>query len=315
MPINWGGLEAFTRDFVLPRVFDQIFLANPVFALLDSKGMKEKSGKKIRVLVEYDKNLAAGFYSKLDTLPTTRNEKFADTEIRWAQAQVPIVIGGHEDFQNAGSEEIEDLVTNEVRNAKTTIQDMMGDALYTDGTGTDDKELIGFPAAIDDGSNTDEYAGLLRSLYPWWESGYHDWTSTPVSLNALQKVFGARTDGSVKPDYLFTSQDMYDKLYELVLPMQRQYSNDGWIAKAGFDNIVVNGKTILVDSHCGDTDGWVFNSNYISMVYGKGRNFAMGEWQKPTNQDARISRILWAGQLINESCRRYARIENIDVDL
>ena len=56
MPINWGGLEAFTRDFILPRVFDQIFLANPVFALLDSKGMKEKSGKKIRVLVEYDKN-------------------------------------------------------------------------------------------------------------------------------------------------------------------------------------------------------------------------------------------------------------------
>ncbi|MDD5245582.1 MAG: hypothetical protein PHU49_16350, partial [Syntrophorhabdaceae bacterium] len=81
--INWGGLEAFTRDIVLPRVFDQVYSTNPVFALLDGKGIKEKSGKNIRVLVEYAKNTQGGSYAGLDTLSTARNEKFADTYLEW----------------------------------------------------------------------------------------------------------------------------------------------------------------------------------------------------------------------------------------
>jgi hypothetical protein len=313
MAINWTGVEAFTRDIVLPNVFDQIFNSNPVFYLLDQKGVKEKSGKNIRVLTEYAKNLGAGSYSGLDVLPTTRNDKFGDTELSWKQAQCPIVIAGDEDFKNAGPEQIEDLVTNEVSNAKRTIQDILGTALYTDGTGNGSKDLTGFIAAIDAGSNVDTYAGISRATYTWWKSGYTNWAATPVSLGALQKVTGARTDGNIKPDYLFTHQDIYDKLYELVLPMQRQ-SNDG-MARAGFDNIVVNGRTIVVDSHCGATDIWVVNSNFLKLISAKGRNFIMEAFQKPTNQDARVARILWAGNLVNESCRRHARIYGVDVTL
>jgi len=313
MAINWTAVEAFTRDIVLPNVFDQIFTANPVFSLLDGKGIKEKSGKKIRVLTEYAKNAGAGSYSGMDVLPTTRNDKFGDTELDWKQAQCPIVFSGREEFQNAGPEQIEDIVTNEVNNAKTTIQDLLGTALYTDGTGNASKDIDGFIAAIDAGSNVATYAGIARGTYTWWVSGYTTWTSTPVSLYALQKVTGARTDGSIKPDYLFTSQAIYDKFYEIVLPMQRQ-QNDG-MARAGFDNIMINGRTMVVDSHCGATDIWVVNSNYLSMVTAKGRNFSMEPFQKPTNMDARISRILWAGNLVNKSCRRHARIYAVDVTL
>lgn len=314
MAVNWTAVTAFTRDMVIPQVFDQIFETNPVFTLLDGKGVKERSGKTIHVPVQYAKTAGAGSYSGMDTLPTTKNEKFADTELTWKQAQSPVIIAGDEEFKNAGPEKIIDLVTEEVSNAKETIQDLLGTALYSDGTGNSSKDIDGFIAAIDDGSNVATYAGIARGTYTWWKSGYHNWAATPVSINALQSIFGARSDGAVKPDYVFTDQTIYDKIFELVLPMQRQ-TNDATLAKAGFENITVNGRTIVVDGHCGATDAWVVNSKFIDLYVAKGRNFYFEPFQKPVNQDARIGRILWAGNLVNKSCRRHARIYNIDVTL
>ena len=314
MAINWGALEAFTRDLVEPGIKDQIFETSPTLTLMDQKGIKERGGKKIRVLVQYAKNTGAGSYSGGDILPTVRNDKFADTELAWKQAQSgPIVLNGDEEFKNSGPEEIADIVQAEVQNAKESIRDVLATALFSDGTGNGDKDLTGFLAAIDDGTGVNTYAGLARLTYTWWKSGKHDWTATPISLNALHQVCQARTDGAISPDYVVCDRGFYDKLYELVLPMQRQY-NDG-MAKAGFTNIVVDGRTIVVDGYCGDTDAWVINTKYLEMYGAKGRNFVLEPFQKPVNQDARITRILWAGQLVNTSCRRHARIHSYNTAL
>jgi hypothetical protein len=103
---------------------------------------------------------------------------------------------------------------------------------------------------------------------------------------------------------------VYNKCVSLIVPSQR--TTDAKLGAAGFDTIQIHGRGFTVDDHCGDTDAWVINSDYIKMVGAKGRNFSMRPWQMPTNQDARISRILWAGQLVNESCRRHAHITNIN---
>ncbi len=313
MSINWGGLEAFTRDIVLPQVFDQVFSTNPVFFLMDSKGIKEKSGKKIRVLVEYAKNEQASWYNGIETLPITRNDKFADTEMEWKQAQVPIVIGGNEEFMNSAPAQIEDLVRHEVESAKKSVQDMMGTSLYSDGTGSTGKELTGFEAAIDDGTGVDTYAGIARLTYTWWKSSKVDWTAVPVSIDAWQTVFGNVTDGAIKPNYVFTGQTVYNKCVSLIVPSQR--TTDSKLGAAGFDTITIHGRGFTVDPHCGSTDAWVINDDYISMVGAKGRNFSMEEWQKPYNQDARISRIYWAGNLVNKACRRHAHVHSINVAL
>ena len=311
--INWGQLEAFTRDIILPRVFDQVYTTNPVFTLLDGKGIKEKSGKNIRVLVEYAKNTLVSSYEGLDPIPTTRNQKAADTYLPWKQYQAPIVIAGDEEFKNAGAEQIEDLVQFEINSAKKSIQDSLGTALYTDGSGNSDKDLTGFKAAIDDSSNTDVYAGITRSTSIWWKSRYTNWAAVPVSIDSWQTEFGALTDGSIKPDYVFTTQAIYNKCVSLIVPSQR--TTDTKLGAAGFDTIMIHNRGITVDSHCGSGDAWVVNSDYISMVTAKGRNFSMDPWQRPVNQDARISHILWAGNLVNESCLLHGHIHSINVSL
>ena len=138
-------------------------------------------------------------------------------------------------------------------------------------------------------------------------------SATPISLAAWQSIFGARTDGNIKPDYVFTAQGIYDKCVSLVVPSQR--ITDATLGAAGFDTITIHGRAITVDSHCGATDAWIVNTDFLSMVAAKGRNFTMDPWQKPVNQDARIARILWAGQLVSKSGRRHAHVENLDVTL
>lgn len=312
--INWGGVEAFTHDLVEPTIQDQIFETSPWLTILYGKAKKEKTGKRVRVLVQYAKNTGAGFYKGDDLLPTVRNEKFADTELEWRQAQSgPIVINGDEEFKNAGSEQIASLVESEVQNAKESLRDEIAEALYTDGTGTANKDLTGMIAAIDDGTSVATYAGISRATHTWWKSAKHNWSATPISLNLLRKVTQGVSDGAIRPDYVISDNDFYNKMYELILPSQRQ-TDDG-MAKAGFDNLRVDGRVLTPDSYCGATDVWVVNSKYIDLDIAKGRDFTLEPFQKPTNQDARITRILWAGQFINKSCRRHARIHSYNANL
>jgi len=312
--INWGALEAFTRDLVEPGIKDQIFVTSPFLTLMDQKGIKERSGKNIRVLVQYGKNSGAGSYAGGDILPTVRTDKFGDTYLPWKQAQSgPIVLNGDEEFKNSGPEEIADIVQAEVDNAKESLRDVLATALYTDGTGNSSKDLTGLIAAVDDSSNVGTYAGIARGTYTWWKSRYTSWAATEMTLNALHIETQALTDGGISPDYVVCDNDFYNKMYELVLPMQRQ-QNDG-MARAGFSNIVVDGRTIVVDTYAGATDAWILNTRYLEMYGAKGRHFTMEPFQKPVNQDARISRILWAGQLVNTSCRRHGRIHSYNTAL
>lgn len=311
--INWGGVEAFTRDVVEPTIQDQIFESSLWMTILYGKSQKNATGKRVRVLVQYAKNTGAGFYKGDDLLPTTRNEKFADTELEWRQAQSgPIVLNGNEEFMNAGPEQIADLVQAEVQNAKESLRDQIAEALYTDGTGTDNKDLTGMVAAIDDGSAVATYAGINRGTYPWWKSAKHNWSTTSISLGELRKVTQGVSDGAIKPDYVLSGDDFYNKVYELILPQQRQHH--AGLADAGFDNLRVDGRILNADNYCGDTDVWIVNSKFIGLKIAKGRDFKLEPFQKPVNQDSRITRILWAGQFVNRSCRRHARIHSYDVD-
>ena len=314
MAINWGGVEAFTRDMVEPTIQDQIFETSPLLTILKAKAPKEKTGKKVRVLVQYAKNTGAGSYSGADLLPTVRNEKFADTELDWRQSQSgPIVLNGDEEFKNSGPEEIADLVQAEIQNAKESIRDEIAEQLYTNGTGNASKDVTGLIAAVDDGTTINTYAGIARLTYTWWKSGLHNWSATPITLNALHIVNQARTDGGIRPDYVISNDDFYNKMYELILPSQRQYNDQ--MGQAGFTNLRVDGRTLVVDGYCGATDAWVLNSKYLDLIMAKGRNFVLEPFQKPVNQDARITRILWAGQFVDRSCRRHARIKLYDITI
>jgi len=315
MAVNWTSVDALTRDLIIPKVFDQIFNANPVFFLLDSKGVKERGGRKIKVPVRYAMTGATGSYRGFDLLSTTKNEKFADPELDWKQAYSMVIISGLEEIINDGAQAVVDLLTQETETAKLSLQEELGSALYGDGTGNDSKDIDGFKAAIDDGTNVATYGGITRSasVHTWWRSIYTSWAATPVSLKAWQAAFGTVTDGGQAPTHVFTSQDIYDKNYEIVIPSQR-LQDDG-LANAGFENIKINGKTFVVDSHCAATDAWVVNINFLSLYVAQGRNFLFKGFQEPVNQDARMGKILWAGNLVNMSPRRHARIHTINTAL
>ena len=117
----------------------------------------------------------------------------------------------------------------------------------------------------------------------------------------MQALFGDCTIDSDRPSVIFTTQDIYDDIYSLIQPAQRFGDSD--TIKAGFTSILWNGIPVVVDSHVSSGYLYMINEDYVNLIYSKGRDFKLSPFQQPTNQDASIAGVWWAGAMCYSNCR------------
>jgi len=59
----------------------------------------------------------------------------------------------------------------------------------------------------------------------------------------------------------------------------------------------------VVDSHVPSGSVYFLNTEYIKLIIHSQRNWSPTGWKYPTNQDAAIQQLLWAGELVIPSPR------------
>jgi len=322
MALNWDNVTALTRNLILPGLEDQIFNSNPFLMKMYQKGRKVQGGVKILQPLEYAGTSAADSYSGYDTFSTTPNEMFTDAEYEWRQNYVTINISGLEERKNSGDNAVISLLTSKVNNARKTLEDNLGYQLFAYGNSSDTathgrgaEGIQGLLSAVDDSSNVDSYGGITRSTYTWWKSGYTSWSATAVSESAIQGIIGDRTIGNSRPDMILTHQDIYDKIFSLLVDKQRYGSEE--MLKAGFQSVVVNGIPVVVDSHCGSTDIWFLNTSddKLDFISHQDAAFKFEPFQKPVDADARTASIIHQGNLVSGACWRQARVHSVNTAL
>lgn len=133
----------------------------------------------------------------------------------------------------------------------------------------------------------------------------------------IQKLIGQTTIGADKPTVLVTRQSVFDKIWSLWEGQQR--FEDGAMADAGFQSMRINGIPLVVDSHVTGSDGgsqnnWLeaLNERYLFLLTHKDCNFKVVPIPPLKDQDVKMVRILWAGNLACSSRRMQGAIKTID---
>lgn len=319
MSLNYDSLSAITKDKFLPVMVDNIFNSNVLTFKLLKNAEKLDGGKKIITPLEYGKNTdAQGFYSGYDVLSTTPSDPITSAEWNWKQAYATVTISGEEELKNSGDSQVLSLLKSKMKNAEKSLKDLFGDKLFNTGAvGANDITSLAYSSATD-GTEDNHVIGKSRTLggidsatYDWWDSqelqggdGSPTWDELTAITNGqsllakkMTQLYGSCTIDNDSPDLIVTTQVIYDA-YESALQPNKRFEGDAKLVDAGFQALKFKGATVVVDSHVPAGHMYFLNTDYLDFKVHSKRNFSFEPFQKPVNQDARVAKMFWMGQLV-----------------
>lgn len=166
---------------------------------------------------------------------------------------VPVVINALERAQNQGDANFKDLLKTRLSVADSSLQNKFEQMLQGDGTGSGGKDFAGIKAYISKTPTLGTIGGLSRVT-----------TSSirNVAINALTQFGGTATNASNiesrlryvknllvrntdRPTLCLAGDNYFNAAGDAMSAKQR-YQQDAKMAEAGFDNIVIEGMTMVL---------------------------------------------------------------------
>lgn len=272
-------LAYLTRRAFIPRMIVQIYKSSPLIsALLANAQMAGGGVSAVTVPVQGQSYTSASWadFSGSFAQPQVTQGAF-NAQFNLKLLVVPIPFLGMEGFIQV-DHAVVPIIDARMNDATYNAIDTLATALYNNST--NEQQLIGLPAAVDDSTNVTTYAGLSRSTYTWWRSQYtgsigggkftRDFLLTYI--NQLVKatgetptfgVCGFGTWTSFAAD--FTDSERYN--YSMG-------GNNGSTAQAKFRALEVAGVPIYADPYCPEGTVYLLNTRYLSLYLHKMGAFA-----------------------------------------
>ena len=293
-----------------------MFASNPLLFRFREKGIKYGGGRVFTQPLVYAKTDAVGSFEGAEILSTTINDNVTAAEFNYRQYYAHIGITGRDELLNSGKEGIHNLLEAKRQVAEWTLSDTMGTDLQ--GSNSTGKKIDGLGSIL---STSSTYAGIaVADMADWAAKQRTLGVAGTLTLLEMQKAMGVATVGADKPTVIVTRQSVYDKIWSLVQPDQRFV--DKKMADAGFQNIVFNGVPILVDSHVpgsdgGSADNYVefLNEKYLWLGTHSGADWKVVPIPVQKDQDVKMVRILWAGNLLCSNRRMQGFISTVNPSL
>jgi hypothetical protein len=214
---------ALTQDYLLPKVVDNVLGSNVLTFRLMSNAQEGK-GESIKKAIKYQSSGAARSFAGLDTFTAS----VLNTKVRISYdmrgLRIPVAVSGMEAVANAVTEtQVTDLVKESLEESEQELIDKLGDVLYGDGTGNDNKDPLGLGAIVDDATSVSTIGGLSRSTYPVLKAT-RTASGGQLTLAKLATLFSAISSGSGKssPTLLVSNETVWDLYEQLLTPSVRE---------------------------------------------------------------------------------------------
>ena len=311
---------------------DQISTSNALLFKIMKMNKTYKSeaslGYQIQIPLMYELSQADS-YDGYDTLQVDPIDGITSALYDWRQMSVPVVISGKELKINKGENQLINLMTAKIDQAKLGIQDLFGKAMIR-GNGVNGGNLHAPYASPNNGSlfidpilklirmdpTASEVIGNInQNTYTWWRNQFTDSAATTFvgwrkELRTLYNNCGKGPGGF--PDLHITDQTTFE-LWEAALESFHQ--NPSYVkADLPFETIQFRGNAVTWDEFVPDaknntvavTEGtWLMiNTKYWTIKYEAETNFDSTPFQKPVNQDAKVSHIMWMGGACTSNRRK-----------
>jgi len=291
-------------------VADNVSNNNALLNVLKKKGKIKNlgGGYEIQIPLEYAENDTYQRYGGYETLNTDASDVVTSAKYDWAQIALHVVSSGRELRQNAGKEQMINLVKTKKANALKTAANNFSVDLYSDGTLSNQ---IGGLANIIQKAGTGTVGGIDSSTFTFWKNQFKEMTgtnipATPTEANSLSmradmnQLWLSQVRGADKPDLIVMSHDMYS-LYEIGQQQLQRYM-DSDLAKVGFQTMKYKSANVVFDDNTNFSTtaetAYFLNTDYLYLNQHKEAQWTQDDDKRPINQDAVVIPFYWMGNLV-----------------
>lgn len=303
---NIGDLAALVTENYSGVMADNISDNIPLLRHLRKSGniILANGGSKIRQELEYAENGTFKWYTGTEVLDVSASSVFDAADFSWKQANVNVVVGGDEEIKISGesAKSAEDFVKLKVRNAERTAMNQVASSIMSDGTGSSGKEIGGLQLLVADSPSTGTVGSIDRAAQSFWRNQTYDFSSEGGGnasatniLAGMATLYRRCTRGADMPKFI-TMDDNYYGFYETALTSIKRVQSDEE-ADGGFISLTYHGKPVVFDAYCPSNHMYFLNTDYIFLREHPRRRFSKDSKKSPTNQDAFVIPMYWAGNL------------------
>jgi hypothetical protein len=304
------------------QIADNVTKNNALLSRLQQRGnIKTVSGgSSILEELSFAENGNGGFYSGYDLLPVAAQDVISAAEYTLKQYAVPVVMSGLEMLQNSGKEAFIDLMEARLNVAEATMVNQLSASVYSDGTGSGGKEVVGLNAAVPSNPTTGTYGGINRATFTFWRSKLYDFSVASVApsattiQNAMNTLWSSTVRGNDRPD-LIVFDNVYWSYYMSSLQANQRFTDPN-AANLGFPSIKFMDADVVLDGgiggYCPASTGFMLNTKYMKWRPHKDRNMVplAPNRRYAINQDAEVQILAWAGALTCNGAQFQGRIQD-----
>ena len=326
---NPTGIEAITRNLILPKLHDNIFEENVLLSELKKRGNYKSTsgGLKVEEELEYGKSTVTTYSTSNNVLGTSQTDDLVTrTQNDWRHYEAAIVLSGLKALYNQGNEALVDYVTTKVKNAHKSLEEQVSADLYNDQSNSgvtlpagDAEGINGLTQICDDGTEANAtYANIARGSYTWWKANTQDLSGAAITIKDINTMLTQCANGNDRVTFSLAKAVVVDYLKSLLTPNQR--FSDAKLAEAGFENIKIGNAIIVADDSVPMYDtSWYrmfhLNLKYLYLRYHKDDNFSLDKegYVVPAGSRKKTSHIFWSGNLTCSNCARQGQTRNFAI--
>jgi len=303
---NVSDIVATTIESRSKQIADNVTKNNALLSRLEQRGnIKTISGGSVIFQeLSFAENGNAGWYSGYDLLPVAAQDVISASQFDIKQAACPVVISGLEMLQNAGREQMIDLMEGRLAVAEGTMANLLAGGIYSDGTGNGGKQVTGLDAAVPvDPTTSATYGGINQQTWTFWRNSVLGGsTETAATIQGrMNTLWATLVRGIDRPDLIVMDSIMWG-LYMASLQNQQRFLQ-AEKAKLGFPTIMYMDADVVLDGGIGgfatQKTAYFLNTKYLHYRPHANRNMVPLAPNKryAINQDAEVQIIGWAGNL------------------
>ena len=253
----------------------------------------------------------ANSYSGYELINISPDSPISAAQFSITQYADAVTMSGLEMLQNAGREQIIDLLDGRMAVSEARLLNRIGGDIYLDGTGNGGKNITGLAAAVPDAPSSGTYGGIDRGTWTFWRSqkysGVTDGGAAVSAANIQQYMTNLAIKlvrGPDKTDLIVADNNYFAFYVQSLQAIQRVQSEES--GAAGFASLKFYGggqsADVVLDGGIGTSATanhmWFLNTKFIFLRPHKDRNFVpIGGERQAVNQDAIVKLYGWAGNL------------------
>ena len=155
---------------------------------------------------------------------------------------------------------------------------------------------------------------IARSTNTWWQaqvtaSGSFAGQGLADMRTLRDNIMIRKQAGGVTPDFAVCTATV-KQLYEAALVPSIRYESRQ-AADASFESLKFSSMVVELDNNCPSGNLFMLSSKVLQFVVHSDANWQVGKFVEPTNQDARVAKVIWMGNLISSNPRCLGKLTGI----